>query len=159
MTISYKNTTKGSLIDVVLNKLALGNVELAEKRDLPLRIAQLAPGETRQITLHYENVPWKLPGDDSAQVAVLRDEQWAATVNGGHRKVSTRGVVVDVKLDDMKLTGHSTVIGPVNLDSAGVAALKRRRDAERKATSPDNNGVTPKVQAPASNVPAECQPK
>jgi hypothetical protein len=43
LTITYKNQTKGSHIDVVLNGLALGNVEPNEKSDIPIRIAQLPP--------------------------------------------------------------------------------------------------------------------
>jgi hypothetical protein len=129
LTIRHQNQTKGMVIDLVLSKASLGKLAPKDKLDFPIRIGQLAPGATHEITLHYENVPWKLLGDGSAEVTLAYDEQWTGIIRGGPRKIEVRGIMVDVQLNDTKDSHRSTSEGPVRLDPAGARTLKRSLEA------------------------------
>ncbi len=60
LTIRHRNQTKAMVIDVFLNKAALGSLAPTDKLDFPIQIGQLAPGATHETTLHYICVPWNL---------------------------------------------------------------------------------------------------
>jgi hypothetical protein len=134
LTIRYQNQTRGMVIDLVLNKASLGKRVPKDKLDFPIRIGQLAPGATHEITLHYENVPWKRLDDGSAEVTIVYDEQWTGIIKGGPRKMEVRGIKVDLQLDDAKESQHTTTEGPVRLDPAGARTLGRSRE-----TGPQRN--------------------
>jgi hypothetical protein len=133
LTIRHQNQTKGMVIDLVINKASLGKLAPKDKLDFPIRIGRLAPGATHEIALRYENVPWKLVGDDSAEVNLSYAEEWSGTIKGSPRKIEVRGVTFDLKGDlESKQNDHSTIEGPVRLDAAGAQALKKRREAGLK---------------------------
>jgi hypothetical protein len=130
LTIRHQNQSKGMVIDLVINKASLGKLAPKDKLDFPIRIGQLAPSATHEIALHYENVPWKMLGDDSAEVSLAYDEEWTGTIKASPRKIEVRGVKFDLQgVIETKQTNHSTSEGPVRLDAAGARALTRRREA------------------------------
>jgi hypothetical protein len=128
LTIRHQNQTKGMAIDLVIHQASLGKLAPKDKVAFPIRIGQLAPGATHEIALHYENVPWKLLGDDSAEVTLSYEQEWTGIIEGGPRKIDVRGVMFDVQLNDRTAGQRSTVEGPVRLDPASGRALKRRRE-------------------------------
>jgi hypothetical protein len=132
LMIHHQNQTKGMEIDLALNECSLGRVAPSDKLELPMRIGQLSPGATHEITLHYANVPWKLVDNDSAEVSLRYDEEWRGTIKGGPRKIEVRGVMVDLQMSDTKEIRHEVRESPVRLDAVSTQALKRRREAGRK---------------------------
>jgi hypothetical protein len=132
LTIRHQNHTRAMVIDLAVEKAVLGKLGPKDKLDFPIRIGQLAPGATHELALHYENVPWKLVGDDSAEVSLAYDENWTGVIKGVARKMKVRGVTVNVQMNDSNATHRSTTEGSVRLDAAGARELKRRREAGPK---------------------------
>ncbi len=137
LTIRHQNQTKGMVIDLVLSKVALGRLAPTDKLEFPIQMGQLAPGATHETTLHYENVPWKLLGDGSAEVTLDYDEQWTGIIRGGPRKMEVRGITVDLQLNDSKESSRTTSEGPIRLDPAYARTLNRNREAGPKRNKND----------------------
>jgi hypothetical protein len=122
LTIRHQNQTKGMVIDLVLSKAALGRLAPTDKLDFPIQIGQLSAGATHEIALHYENVPWKLLGDGSAEVTLVYDEQWTGIIKGGPRKIDVRGIMVDLQLNTRK----SPIARPRRARFDSIRCLHRR---------------------------------
>jgi hypothetical protein len=140
--------TRDKALDFALRRLILGKVEPNEKRDLPIRITQLAPGATHQIDLHYDKVPWNLSGEESAQAQADEEEEWHGTIKGGQKQIDVKGAKLTITIADQKIDSKVSRIGPVDLDKASARALKQRRDSEAKGVSAKKVDVAPRDQAP-----------
>jgi hypothetical protein len=148
VTLTCTNQTKGATLDFAPTRLILGKVEPNEKRDLPIRVTQLAPGATHQIDLHYHKVPWNLSGEESAQAHADEEEEWHGTVKGGQKHIDVKGAKFTITIADQKIDSKASGIGPVDLDKASARALKQRRDSESKGVSAKKVDVAPRDQAP-----------
>ena len=134
LTLTFTNPGLSLMKDVVIEGITLDKQEFVEQASLPSRVAELAPGASHRLFLHFEKVGWI---DDT--VAVGRgDVTWAAksfdckakwVFQGGSRPDESRPGV-EIKVADSPVT--TSAMNLIRLEPEDARVLKARRDAGLK---------------------------
>ena len=129
LTITVTNPNKEPVKNLSFEGLTLDNLPPREVATLPIMVAEIAPGASHDIVLHYDRIPWitdavdaNVLGFDWARKSLDDSGTWKAGEGFG---------------------GNFTAKGiPITLDPESARILKKQRDDARKASSAAKPGTS-----------------